>query len=33
MSTLGVDKSIGVHLKKLTPGAVTEPDGTTPDLP
>src|SRR5471032_564072 len=33
MSTLGVDKSMGVHLKRLTPGAVTEPNGAAPDLP
>lgn len=31
MSALGVDKSMAVHLKRLTPGAVTKPNGAAPD--
>ena len=33
MSALGVDKSMGVHLKRLSPGAVTEPNGAVPESP
>ena len=33
MSTLGVEKSMAVHLKRLNPGAVVEPNGAAPEVP
>lgn len=33
MSTLGIENSMAVHLKRLNPDAVTEPKGAAPDLP